>query len=248
MRKIKIELETASNLFIGGMPSAFEIGGIDQYTVTESEGLPYIPGSSFKGAIRNIIGEEKDDKTANEIKNLYDKYLKDQKEKNKNQIHLLVKEAEAIEHIEKRYVEADKNLSAQYLCGIPGFNNTPKLLFGDFYVCKESDDKDIDSYFSIDMKNSIDYSIDYKDDKKKELVSNPRTYKTARKGLKFKGYITMYNIDHLGKGADKLCAEYMKNIIKKFNSGIYRLGNSKSRGYGKIEIISVTIENEESHV
>ena len=44
---INIKIQTLSNLFIGGMPTPFEIGGIDQQTATEQEGFPCIPGSSL---------------------------------------------------------------------------------------------------------------------------------------------------------------------------------------------------------
>ena len=47
---IHISVKTLSNLFIGGTPTPFEIGGIDQWTAVDEEGFPCIPASSLKGA------------------------------------------------------------------------------------------------------------------------------------------------------------------------------------------------------
>ncbi len=54
---ISIEIKTLSNVFIGGVSSSFEIGGIDQYTVVDDEGNPYLPASSLKGSVRQIVKE-----------------------------------------------------------------------------------------------------------------------------------------------------------------------------------------------
>ena len=52
---ITIKMKTLSNLFIGGAPVPFKIGGIDQQTATDQEGFPCIPASSLKGALRAVI-------------------------------------------------------------------------------------------------------------------------------------------------------------------------------------------------
>ena len=49
---IEIRVKTLSNLFIGGSPMPFEIGGIDLWTAVDEEGFPCIPASSLKGALR----------------------------------------------------------------------------------------------------------------------------------------------------------------------------------------------------
>lgn len=228
---IKFKIKTLSNLFIGDAPVPFEIGGIDQQTALDQEGFPCIPGSSFKGALRAIVREDDCDKADN-ISQLYAAYLKKEREANQEIISDLVKEEEALERIKSRYETADKLLSPEYLFGISGFNNTPKLIFSDLLLCNEFRDKK--KCFSIDMKNSIDTDG-------ASPVSNPRTYKTARRGLVFAGEIQLYKIELLGKDAKQLCKSYIIYNLMKFNDGIYRLGNSKSRGYGKI---SVSLENE----
>lgn len=230
---IKFQIETLSNLFIGGSPVPFEIGGIDQQTALDVEGFPFIPASSFKGALRAIVREDNSDQSKN-ISQLYASYLKNQQNSNQQIISNLVKEKNALERIKNRYETADKMLSAEYLFGINGFNSTPKLIFNDLILCNKFRDKNI--CFSIDIKNSIDIT-------KEKPVSNPRTYKSARKGLIFTGEIQLYKIELLGETADKLCKKYIIENLKKFNNGIYRLGNSKSRGYGKVRI-SVEDDNE----
>lgn len=234
---IKFKIKTMSNLFIGGAPIPFEIGGIDQQTALDQEGFPYIPGSSFKGVLRTIVRENDIDK-ADDIMQLYDTYLKEERKANQKIIDDLVKEEAALERIKSRYETANKLLSAEYLFGISGFNNTPKLIFSDLLLCEEFRDKK--KCFSIDMKNSIDIGGT-------SPVSTPRSYKTARKGLVFAGEIQMYRIELLGKDAKRLCREYIFNNLKKFNDGVYRLGNSKSRGYGRVSVI-IENENEELRV
>ena len=44
-------------------------------------------------------------------------------------------------------------------------------------------------------------------------------------------------MEKLDDQAGELCKEYLIYNLKKFNEGIYRLGNSKSRGYGRVEIL-----------
>ncbi len=223
---VKLKIKTISNLFIGGAPAPFELGGIDQYTVVDQEGFPCIPASSLKGASRAIVREDDSD-MAKEISQLYASYLEKEKENNWERIKTLIHESEALERIQRRYSEAYKGVSPEYLFGIEGFNNTPKLFFSDFLLCEEARDKKF--CFSIDMKNSINT-------RGAVPVSNPRTYKTARGGLIFEGEIRLDKIELLGENAQELCENYLFYIFMKFNEGIYRLGNSKSRGYGKVEI------------
>ncbi|MDR1134556.1 MAG: RAMP superfamily CRISPR-associated protein [Clostridiales Family XIII bacterium] len=234
---IKLKITTLSNLFIGGAPIPFEIGGIDQQTATDQEGFPCIPGSSFKGALRAVVRMDESD-TRHKIEKLYEDYLDHESEKCICNIQKFVGEAESRKRIEENYIQAKKKLSPEYLFGIEGFNNTPKLLFSDLLLCEEYRDKKI--CFSVDMKNSIDSSGS-------APVSNPRTYKAARSGLVFEGEIRLHNIGLFDGNANAICKKYLIHSLAQFNAGVYRLGNSKSRGYGKIkvEIIKGEIENDE---
>ena len=224
---ITIKMKTLSNLFIGGAPVPFKIGGIDQLTATDQEGFPCIPASSLKGALRAVIRED-DSAMADEINRLFTKYLINEKEKNWPEIQTIIDDKEALKRIEERYLEAANEVSPEYLFGIKGFNNTPKLLFGDLLLCSEFRDKK--TCFSIDMKNTIDTRGNAPE-------SKPRTYQTARSGIVFEGEIRLYKMEKLGDQAGELCKEYLIYNLKKFNEGIYRLGNSKSRGYGRVEIL-----------
>lgn len=223
---IKIRIKTLSNLFIGGAPLPFEIGGIDQQTVLDQEGFPYIPGSSLKGVLRTIVHED-NSAMREEISQIFAAYLEAEKAANEKRIREIVHEQEALNRIADRYAEAEKELSPEYLFGIQGFNNSPKLLFSDLLLCEEYRDKKF--CFSIDMKNSIDTSGDIP-------VSNPRTYQTARSWLVFEGEIYLYKMGCWNEEIIELCKRYIIYNLMKFNEGIYRLGNSKSRGYGKVEV------------
>lgn len=224
---ITIKMKTLSNLFIGGAPVPFKIGGIDQQTATDQEGFPCIPASSLKGALRAVIREDHS-MMADEINRLFTEYLIHEKEKNWPEIQTIVKEKEGLDRIEARYLTAEKEVSPEYLFGIKGFNNTPKLLFGDLLLCSEFRDKK--TCFSIDMKNTIDTRGNAPE-------SKPRTYQTARSGIVFEGEIRLYKMEKLGDQAGELCKKYLIYNLEKFNEGFYRLGNSKSRGYGRVEIV-----------
>lgn len=224
---ITIKMKTLSNLFIGGGPVPFKIGGIDQQTATDQDGFPCIPASSLKGALRAVIREDHS-MMADEINRLFTEYLIHEKEKNWPEIQTIVKEKEGLDRIEARYLTAEKEVSPEYLFGIKGFNNTPKLLFGDLLLCSEFRDKK--TCFSIDMKNTIDTRGNAPE-------SKPRTYQTARSGSVFEGEIRLYKMEKLGDQAGELCKKYLIYNLEKFNEGFYRLGNSKSRGYGRVEIV-----------
>ncbi len=55
--KIKIEGSIAllSGLHIGGSPNTLDIGSIDNQVIKTSQRIPYIPGSSLKGKLRNML-------------------------------------------------------------------------------------------------------------------------------------------------------------------------------------------------
>ena len=76
---IKIRIKTLSNLFIGGTPMPFEIGGIDQWTAVDGEGFPCIPASSLKGALRAIVVDDHSVEAA-EIARCYAEILIKEKE------------------------------------------------------------------------------------------------------------------------------------------------------------------------
>jgi CRISPR-associated protein Csm3 len=220
---IKIKIKTLSNLMIGGAPAPFEIGGVDQYTATTYDGFPYIPASTLKGALRAMVREDKGE-DAKAIAKLYGAYLNSEKEKHWEEIEKKYDE-EAQERIRDRY---NKPGEAEFLFGIEGFNHSPKIIVNDLYLCETFHDKS--KCFSIDAKTSIQKSDN-------AVVSNPRTYKAARGGLVFEGELLFYKMEQLGEHALEQCKEYIIKTLEQFNDGIYRLGNSKSRGYGKIEVI-----------
>ncbi|MCP1102034.1 CRISPR-associated protein Csm3 [Aequitasia blattaphilus] len=225
---IRIKIRLQSNLYIGGAPSAFEIGGIDQTTVVDQEGFPYIPASTLKGAFRNIVHQEQSE-NEKKIAKLYRDYIQKMKTDNIALIRNSV-EKEELERIEQRYeiyLDEDMPLS-EYIFGMKGFNNTPKLLFDDFKL--SNDFRNVKQCFSIDMKAEIK-------NEDNKILSNPRTYKVARCGLEFEGMIRFYKIESLSESANQICRKNIIANLKKFNEGVYRLGNSKSRGYGRIEVI-----------
>ena len=223
MERIKIELTTLSNLFIGDTPSSFEIGGIDQYTKTDFYNKPLIPASSLKGVLRRIISDMESDSAAKEIAHAYEIYFSDLKEKNKENLKRAAEkiEPERKEGINERFAKTIREVSAEYLFGVQGFNDAPKLIFNDLVVKEGQEEREL---FSIDSKNRIDVVED-------QLSAKPRTYKTVRPGVVFTGDILLYRMERLGiKGI----REFVEKSLLEFNSGIYRLGGSGSRCYCRV--------------
>ena len=227
---IELTVTTKSNMYIGGTPQTFEIGGVDMYTATDYDGKPYIPASSFKGALKEIVKDNYDEKIAN----IYKEYLGKVRSKFEEKIQYCKEKGELKEDNEKRKNDYQKRIDDNdkilhtCLFGIEGFNNSPKLIFNDLEL--REDFTDSGKWFSIDMKTSIEEQENY------TLKSNPRSYKTARKGLVFKGRINFYRVRELGEDAENEIKIYLEKCLKEFNTGIYRIGNSKSRGYGWIEV------------
>ncbi|MGK0551964.1 RAMP superfamily CRISPR-associated protein [Enterococcus faecalis] len=225
MHKISLTITTKSNLLIGGAPASFEIGGIDQYTVMDYAGNPYIPGSSLKGVLRNIVRNLKDTEPTSRLAAIYQIYCE--------QLYLQACEKQ-LKHVEderkQRLLEKVEQLtktaaSATYLFGIEGFNQTPKVLISDFILA----DGQVKQLFSIDSKNKVE---------SKTLTATPRTYKTVAPNVVFKGEILFQNAHVLENSAAFF--ETSKAILEEccslINDGYYRLGNSGSRGYGIVNI------------
>ncbi|MGE6668243.1 RAMP superfamily CRISPR-associated protein [Paenibacillus xylanexedens] len=233
--ELSVHVTTRSNLFIGGSPSTFEIGGVDLFTVTNQEGLPYIPASSFKGTLRHIVREMIESHGYIEgITQAYTQYLMGLQEKNIQECEKYGIDQDRIKRMKERYDKVIGKVSAEYLFGIEGFNDTPKLLFNDLMPLGDKPVKE--EWFSIDSKNSIELSdlggVP-------QVAANPRTYRVVRPGITFKGDVLFYNMDKLKldeQSLDSQILSFVKEAMIRFNSGHYRLGNSGSRGYGRVEI------------
>lgn len=70
---IKGDVCLKTGLRIGGPTTGLKIGGVDQPVITDSNGKPYIPGSSLKGKLRSLIEKKegvplnKEDKKGNSV-------------------------------------------------------------------------------------------------------------------------------------------------------------------------------------
>ena len=229
MRKIKVKIETKSNCLIGNHTQSFSIGGVDQCTTVDNDGKPLIQASAFKGSTRFIVKSEGSD--MEETKKFYKNYLEDllkkyEKRKLENNLN-----SQNLEEIINKIKECINNLKPEYLFGIEGINTTPRLYFSDLKVVDGR--KNTEEYFIIDSKTAILEDGD-------EVVSNPRTYKAIRPGVKFKGEIILRDFKNF-VDIKKIAAELVEKL-ELFNDGYYRMGNSKSRGYGKISIETEIVE------
>lgn len=231
---IKLRITTQSNVLMGGADSSFEIGGVDQSTVVNIDGEPYIPASAFKGMVRKIMNDFKNSNEGQCVNGILKKYLEVTKKNllgeldkkandNKNNNEKIKKIEELKKTVDKIYSAEIKKLTPAEILGIQNIQQVPKVIFTDFEMKKGQN-----NVFSIDNKNSIE-------EDGINIKSNPRTYRTIRKGIIFEGEIYFYDFDKFGEDLDKI-VDYIQEMLLKFNEGVYRIGNSKSRGYGKIKV------------
>lgn len=232
MFEIKIKLTTMSSCLIGNQTESFSVGGVDQSTTVDENGNPIIHGSAFKGAFRNIVRER--EKISEKMTATTKAYVKSLVEKTLTK-YQAIPEEEKTEKINKMLAnleEKAKNPKAEYIFGMEGINGMPRLFCSDFRVPIDQS-KSKEDYFLIETKTSLE-------EKEEQIVSNPRTYKVVKPGVIFEGFIRFVNpfFEESKDEADKL--EDMKceleKALKAFNDGIYGIGNSKSRGYGQVQV------------
>ena len=226
MFEIKIRLTTVSGCLIGNQTESFSIGGVDQSTTTDENQKPIIHGSAFKGALRNIVREKEKEEgkminTKGYVKSLIEETLKKYED--------IPDKTEKINKMLLNLEEKAKNAKAEYIFGIEGLNGMPRLFCSDFRV-KDEQEKDC---FLIETKNHLE-------EKNGEILSNPRTYRVVKPGIVFEGIIRFQNPFFEGNKSDlKEIGEIKKELkeaLMAFNGGFYGIGNSKSRGYGQIEV------------
>ena len=232
MFEIKVKLTTVSCCLIGNQTESFSVGGVDQSTTIDESGRPIIHGSAFKGALRNIVREqEKEVEKMKETKNYVERIIGEIIDKyDSEDITKTEKIENMISNLEKQV--KNKSLKAEYIFGMEGINGMPRIFCSDFRVIESKDTK-IDDYFMIDTKNSLE-------EINGDILSNPRTYKVIKPGVKFEGVIRFYNPFSKEDSETKKIEKKIKNelicALKMFNSGVYGIGNSKSRGYGQITV------------
>lgn len=231
MEKLKIEITTKSNCLIGNQTESFSVGGVDQGTTIDENGYPMIPGSAIKGVLRTIVREN--NKELKNIKKYYNKVFKEIdsdyddninffKESGKEKQAKIVKKLK--EDLKFYWLKDEDKVRAEYIFGVEGINELPKLYFSDFRVIKDENKKIKENYFLIDSKTSIS-------EENGDLISNPRTYKVVKPEVKFEGEIYFKGFKR--EGIEEIKEEII-SMLNKFNENIYFIGNSKSRGYGRI--------------
>jgi len=84
--EITAKIKVVTGLHIGGSDSVLDIGGIDNSIIKTKGDKPYIPGSSLKGKLRDLIarskGYEDISRDADETKTLFSGNETDKKDKN----------------------------------------------------------------------------------------------------------------------------------------------------------------------
>ena len=232
MFEIKIKLTTESCCLIGNQTESFSVGGVDQSTTIDENGKPIIHGSAFKGALRNIVREQEKkegqmEKTKMYVKCIINKILE------KYQSEDIVKTEKIEKLISNLENKVNSNeLKAEYIFGMEGVNGLPRIFCSDFRVIESENKKE--DYFLIDTKTGIE-------EVNGNIISNPRTYKVIKPSTKFEGIIRFYNPffivneDEIKKIEAPIEKE-LRDALKMFNEGLYGIGNSKSRGYGRIRV------------
>lgn len=232
MLELKVKITTQSNCLIGNQTESFSVGGVDQSTTLDEDRKPVIHGSAVKGSLRNIVRENEVEmqKTQEYVKRVledmlrrYNEILGDNRALGKDKL------TKIIHNIEK-YIAKPK---AEYIFGIENLNNMPRVFCTDFRVVEDPNDKnqsDNSKYLTIETKNSLE-------EKDNEIISRPRTYRVVKPGVTFEGWIRFQDTYFNGDNKElETIKEELKKQLEKFNEGFYGIGNSKSRGFGNIQV------------
>ncbi|MDO4765783.1 MAG: RAMP superfamily CRISPR-associated protein [Eubacteriales bacterium] len=244
MFEIKVKITTVSNCMMGSQTDSFSVGGVDQATTMDENKKPIIHGSAFKGVLRNIVRDiEKDSTKMKETKEyvksllikVKDKYtiLQAEEADEKNADGLMPNKPDKLDIMISKLETYIENPKAEYIFGMEGINGLPRLFFSDFRVC-QANEKEEKDYFLIETKNKLE-------EENGEILSKPRTYRVVKPGVEFEGNICFQNFffqNHSEelKNMELKVKEELETAVEEFNFGFYRIGNSKSRGYGQIQV------------
>ena len=221
---IKGEIKVLSGLRIGGSTTGIKVGGIDQPVISDPWGKPYIPGSSVKGKLRNLI-EKKENVELNKSR----------------KIKIKEKEIEEFYWHECENAEKYKNCPVCKIWGILGSDriiNEPiltRLFVRDTFLLEESITSEMKKnleleWTEIKMETAIDRI------KGTALGGSLRTIDRVPAGAIFKPMEMVYNVfEESDKDLLKIVFEAMELLEHDY------LGGMGSRGYGKIEFDNIEI-------
>ncbi len=257
--KINGNIKTNTGLHIGGSSTGIDIGGLDNSVIKDSQGRPYIPGSSLNGKMRSIL-EVVEGKYSGSL--VIKKLKKDGNKGNnkdyiKEEVIMIINDEtlkEAITKIKaikkelkdktKRYDLNVNNCNCGedecHICRIFGIGVSDSKLSGPtrLYV-RDSYLKNSDEMIGKKGEFS-ELEFDYTESKTENSLdrytskANPRTIERVPAGAIF-GFELIYNI-YDGKDIENL--KYIKQALKLLEDDY--IGGNGSRGYGKI---SFDIEN-----
>lgn len=229
MFEIQIKVTTESNCLVTSQTETFSVGGLDQSTAVDRNGKPMIPATSFKGAFRNIVRdrEEKMCHTQCLVKSIFHKInqkFQNMELPNRSNLGDLIARLKTYEGSPK----------AEYIFGVEGVNHMPRLYVSDFTFLKTLDDSG--RCFVKETKNSLE-------EKNDTITSRPRTYQVCVPNVLFQGTLVFQSA---GMELDpNLVSQAKKELLaalEEFNKGWHGIGNSKSRGYGRIRVEAKEVE------
>ncbi len=242
---INSKIKVKTGLSIGGSKTDVEIGGVDDSVIKNSQGIPFIPGSSLKGKLRSLL-EIKDSKynikikvngkeqkaftEYKEFKKEYNKILQD----NKGDDNKKVK----IEVIAENCKCGDEEC---HICNIfgTGASNDSKPTRTRLYVR----DCDLDTEHFNKNKEELFKNIEFEYTETKTENSIDRITSTTKGGLR--------QFERVPVGA-KFTSEMVYNIFEERDIENFKyiliamqlleddyLGRNGSRGYGRIEFKNI---------
>lgn len=222
--KIEYTLTTMSGCLIGNQTQSFSVGGVDQATTVDETGYPMIPGSAMKGALRAMLIEEREECSV--ITEYYQSYFNKLEEKYER---LESKVKQNLDH--ELFEKYKKEISPSYIFGLSGWNQMPKLYFSDVRMSEEEKkERKPEDCLLIDTKTAILEEADG------QVSSNPRTYQVVRPGTRMDGEIFFKGANSADENKIRKMMDKMKDLLLEFETGFYLIGNSKSRGYGRVKV------------
>ncbi|MBT9138182.1 MAG: CRISPR type III-associated RAMP protein Csm3 [Syntrophomonadaceae bacterium] len=213
-------IEAETGLHIGGATTGLDIGGVDNSVIKDSEGKPYIPGSTLKGKMRSLL--ERDEGLATAENRVWVK-------KNEVSIHMC-------------------NERDCVVCNIFGRNNgkQTKVTGGEIDITSTTptrlivrDGSLVEASIPEDVRKNLD--LEWTEVKWENVIdritsaANPRQTERVPAGAKFE-FGLIYNVFN---DDDK---ENLKYVFKAI--GILEddyLGGQGTRGYGRVKFENIKV-------
>jgi len=211
--QIKGKLTVETGMHIGGSEVELNIGGIDNAVVKDSKtGIPYIPGSSLKGKLRDLIARKKGYKNLKaDVEETFILFGEGANDNHRNTGHLIIRDAffNGLDFDPEKGLEEKSENTIDRVTGRANPRNMERVVRGAVFNL----DMVLDLYNEYNVKREL--STDVFKIKDKQTISDTELLNALKLGFR------LLENDYLGgsgtRGYGKVSLEFEKPIKIEFN-------------------------------